>query len=102
MTTSITGFQERCLEECRTLFRQIPAPRYGDFEKIVGKAETYFKATADGPHHALEVYVYEDEAGYMLDGKRWTIFEKPDYRSQKELMEAFLKSLRGKLLDIAK
>jgi hypothetical protein len=102
MATSITGFQERCLEECRNLFRLIPALRYGDFEKIVGKAETYFKATADGPHHLLEVYVYEDEAGYMLDGKQWTIFEGTDYRSQNELLETFLKSLREKLLDIAK
>ena len=102
MATSITGFQERCLEECKNIFRQIAAPRYGDFEKIVGKRETYFKATAEGPNHALEVYVYQDEAGYMLDGKRWTIFEKPDYRSENKLLEAFLKSLREKLLDIAK
>jgi hypothetical protein len=98
----MAGFQERCLEECRNIFRQIPALQYGNFETIVGKAETYFKTTADGPHHALEVYVYEDEAGYMLDGKRWTILEKPDYRSEDELLQAFLKSLRGKLLDIAK
>ena len=102
MATSITGFQERALEECRNIFRQIPVLRYGDFEKIVGKRETYFKATAEGPNHGLEVYVYEDEAGYMLDGKRWTIFEKPDYRSENELLEAFLKRLREKLLDIAK
>lgn len=97
---SITSFQERCLEECKNIFTQIPALRYSSFEKIVGKAEMYFKATADGLHHALEVYVYEDEAGYMLDGKRWTIFEKPDYRSGDELLQAFLKSLRRKLLDI--
>lgn len=102
MERFITGFQERCLEECRNTFRQIPALRYGDFENIVGKTETYFKATAEGPNHALEVYVYQDEAGYMLDGKRWTIFEKPDYRSESELLEAFLKSLREKLLDTAK
>jgi hypothetical protein len=38
----------------------------------------------------------------MLDGKRWTIFETPDYRSENELLEAFLKSLREKLLEIAK
>jgi len=101
MATSITRFQERCLGECRNIFRQIRVLRYGDFEKIVGKTETYFKATAEGPNHALEVYVYQDEAGYMLDGKRWTIFEKPDYRSENELLEAFLKSLREKLLDIA-
>jgi len=102
MATSITGFQARCLEECRNILRQIPVLRSGDFEKIVGKAETYFKATAEGPGHSLEVYVYQDEAGYMLDGKRWTIFEKPDYRSENELREAFLKSLREKLLDITK
>jgi len=102
MATSISGFQERCLEECGNIFRPIPVLRYGDFEKIVGKTETYFRATVEGPNHALEVYVYQDEAGYMLDGKRWTIFEKPDYRSENELLEAFLKSLREKLLDIAK
>jgi hypothetical protein len=102
MATSVIRFQERCLEECREIFRQIPVLRYGDFEKIVGKTGTYFKATAEGPGHALEVYVYQDEAGYMLDGKRWTIFEKPDYRSENELLEAFLKGLRERLLDIAK
>jgi|SRR6266403_2109000 len=102
MATSITGFQERCLDGCRNIFGQISALRYGEFAKIVGKRETYFKTTAEGPSHALEVYVYQDEAGYMLDGKRWTIFEKPDYRSENELLEAFLKSLRGKLLEIAK
>lgn len=102
MAPSITGFQERCLDGCRNIFGQIAALRYGEFAKIVGKRETYFKATAEGPSHALEVYVYQDEAGYMLDGKRWTIFEKPDHRSENELIEAFLKSLREKLLEIAK
>jgi|SRR5215470_156176 len=102
MATSITEFQERCLEECRNIFTQISALRYRDFEKIVGKRETYFKATAEGPNHALEIYVYQDEAGYMLDGKRWTIFEKPDYRSESELLGAFLNGLRDKLADTAK
>ena len=102
MATSISGFQEQCLKGCRDVFRQISVLRYGDFEKIAGKTETYFKATAEGRDHALEIYVYQDEAGYMLDGKRWTIFERPDYGSGNELLEAFLKSLREKLADIAK
>jgi hypothetical protein len=101
MAMPITVFQERSLAECRDLLRHFSGVRHRDFEKVVGKKEIYFKLTAEGPNHVLEIYVYQDEAGYMLDGKRWTIFEKPDYRSESDLQKAFLSSLREKLQDIA-
>src|SRR5438445_753434 len=37
MTTPITGFQERCLEECRTLFRQIPARDMETSKRLLAK-----------------------------------------------------------------
>jgi len=34
---------------------------------------------------------YVDEAGYLLEGGEWILFEKPDHSSSVELLNAFLR-----------
>jgi hypothetical protein len=94
---SLTDFQKISLQEVENILRSTPNLECGDFQEVVGKRETYLKATAKAPRQVVEIYIYEDEAGYLLEGGEWTIFEKPDYSSSGELIETFLASLREKL-----
>lgn len=64
------------------------------FKKWLARRKPILKVQSK---HILDVYLYEDEAGFFLDGKNWTIFEKPDYSSSSELLNAFLTHLRAKL-----
>ena len=93
----LTDFQKNALQEVENLLGSILRLERGIFQEVVGKRETYLKATVKAPQHVLEIYIYEDEAGYLLEGGEWTIFEKPDYSSSGELLGTFLASLRDKL-----
>ncbi len=93
----LTDFQKNLLRDVESLLGNIPHLERGAFQEVVGKRETYLKATVKAPRHVVEIYIYEDEAGYLLEGGEWTIFEKPDYSSPDELIRTFLASLREKL-----
>jgi hypothetical protein len=75
---ALTNFQRNALQEVEELLGNISKLEHNGFQEVVGKKETYLKATVKAPQHVLEVYIYEDEVGYFLDGtKKWIIFEKP-------------------------
>ncbi len=63
------------------------------FEPIEGTRETYYRAMFDRPSAALEIFVYTDEAGFMLDGRTWRVFERPDFPSEEDLLSQFLDAL---------
>jgi hypothetical protein len=67
------------------------------FERIEGRRETYYKATLGGASQAVEIFVYTDEAGFMVDGRDWRIFERPDFASEEDLLENFLDALTAHL-----
>lgn len=94
---SLTDFQKSSRQEVEDLLRSIPNVECRGFQEVVGRSETYLKATAKAPQHIVEIYIYEDEAGYLLEGGEWTIYEKPDYSSSGELLETFLTGLREEL-----
>jgi hypothetical protein len=64
-----------------------------DFKKVVGQKETFFQGQIDN----IDIYIYSDEAGFMINNKDWVICEKPDYSSQEELINNFLLKLRKQL-----
>ena len=39
------------------MLEQIAALRSRDFEKVIGKTETYFKATVERSGHSIDIYV---------------------------------------------
>ncbi|MBK8275058.1 MAG: hypothetical protein IPK92_04260 [Nitrospira sp.] len=94
---SLTDFQKSSRQEVESLLRSIPNCEGGGFQEVVGRRETYLRTTVKTLQHIIEIYIYEDEAGYMLEGGDWTIYEKPDYSSSDELLMSFLKGLREKL-----
>lgn len=98
VTVPLTDFQKSLLQDVENILRSLPDLEWGGFQEVVGKRETYLKATTKAPSHVVEIYIYEDEVGYLLEGGEWTIFEKPDYSSPIELVRAFLSSLREKLV----
>ncbi len=63
---------------------------------VAGIAEYYVTGRVSGTK--LEVYIYEDEA--QFGGENWDCrFEVPDFDSQTELMDAFLKKLSEALAE---
>jgi len=64
------------------------------FEEIRGRRERYWKsAPIPLRNHRAEIFIYEDEAGVMVDGTHWMICERPDFDSEEALTEAFLRVL---------
>jgi hypothetical protein len=51
-----------------------------------------------GARPALEIYLYDDEAGFFLGGE-WRIWESADYSSLANLESEFLASLARALHD---
>lgn len=90
-------FQLHCASEVAKLLREkgLSFRR----EPIEGNEESYFIFRMDSSTvEPLEIYVYEDEAGFLV-GKDWHIWESPDYETPQELISAFLKSLRSSIED---
>jgi hypothetical protein len=89
----LTPFQFRCASEvARVLGEQgLSFSR----EQVEGEEESYFvfRVQPSAPE-PLQIYVYEDEAGFFL-GKRWHIWETQDYDTPQGLMNAFLDGLQS-------
>ena len=68
-----------------------------DFKKVVGKSENYFLAILVNKQTKLDFYIYEDEAGVMLNNKDWIIFEKPDYKTADDLIAAYVSKVEDLL-----
>ncbi len=94
---SLTDFQKSLSQKVESLLLSIPDLEDGGFREVVGRRETYLRTTVKTLQHIIEIYIYEDEAGYLLEGGDWTIYEKPDYFSSDELVMSFLKGLRKEL-----
>lgn len=93
MTSGSGAFQEACITGTVRLLEEAGLP--ARFERIKGKRQTYHRALLSVKGQSLEVYVYRDEAGFMVNGSEWAICERPDYDTEEALIEAFLQKLRG-------
>lgn len=83
-----TDFQKKCMQDTIILVKRITGKQI-DFKKTIGRKETFYQ----GQINDVDIYIYSDEAGFMLNNKDWVICEKPDYDSQEELMKDFLSRL---------
>lgn len=68
-----------------------------DFELVEGKKENYWHTKPYQKNPSIELYVYSNEAGYMLNGSEWTIFERPDFPGEQELIQSFVASVLGQI-----
>lgn len=83
----MTEFQSRCISACEPLLLVYNGSR---FEEISG---VYFRSTVPIGEESMMVYIYSDEGGFGLEGGNWHALEKYSYRSESELIEAFVKKL---------
>ncbi len=95
----LNAFQKQCLEKCKNFLKTTTNADVIEFEKKVGKKEIYHMAVVKVAGQIFELYIYEDEAGFMTNGNKWTIYEKPDYSSEDLLIDAFIDGLSKKILD---
>jgi hypothetical protein len=93
----MTEFQNRCLERCRAFLRDDLGLPQVTFKEIIGKHETYYKYDFSNAGQKIELYVYYDEAGFMIDGHDWTICERPDYPHDERLIDSFIEKLKLKV-----
>ncbi len=92
-------FQEKCVASIKELLVKKKDRKSIKFEEVIGRKEDYLKSgfqTKSGNH--LEVFVYIDEVGFMFGEKDWHICEKSDFRSEEDLIQAFISKL-DKYLD---
>ena len=89
---NITDFQKGCTQRVKSLIQEVTGKKI-DFKEVIGRKETFYQFQFNN----IDIYVYSDEAGFMLNNKDWVICEKPDYDSQEELMKDFLSRLRNQI-----
>lgn len=92
-------FQEKCWSKCERLLRDTTIPFTGPI-RVDGKRETYFIVQLMANADAVELFVYVNEAGVMVNSKDWTVFEAPDFESSDLLIDAYQKHV-AKLLTAA-
>lgn len=94
---SVNEFQRRAtsaLAEALTASRKPPL----EFTLVRGRKEEFLVAKASRAGQSLDVYIYDDEAGFMSGGTKWKIFERPDYVDDVQLIRSFVAALL-KVLD---
>ena len=84
-------FQQLCLEGCARILGPEWTPG-GLFKSVDGRTR-YWKAEGSIAGHPIEVFVYDDQAEFIIDGKG-TICEWPDFDSLKDLVQKFLERLK--------
>lgn len=60
---------------------------------VHGKGESYDLVEFSLGERRLQLFMYSNEAGILVDEATWTPFEAPDYKSNDQLAEAFAKRL---------
>ncbi|MGH9199420.1 MAG: hypothetical protein ACRD1T_27280 [Acidimicrobiia bacterium] len=96
--TVTTPFQKECRQACEAVLSEILPGWHAEFVLVTGKHESYYKAEVHAGARSLGIFIYDDEAGFLIDGKDWSGFEKPDYRDSADLIDAFSSSVRRTLL----
>lgn len=90
----LSSFQRECLSmveetlRCRNLV--------GDARIVSGVQETYVVLKVSAAKPALEIYIYNDEAGFF-QGQRWRVWESPDFSEPENLRTRFLAALTDAL-----
>ncbi len=95
---SLLPFQVECIDSCKIYLRDFLGLPDIEFKEIVGKRESYYKLDLEHGSHKFEIYVYTDEAGFMIDGHNWIICERPDYSNDEELINSFIIKLKNAIL----
>lgn len=91
-------FQKNCVRLCEDLLQSVPGLRFSNFMLI---EDSYFKISVSSSQRYLQIFIYEDEAGYQLDGIHWMGFDRTLYANEDALMSAFREALRGTLFTLA-
>lgn len=92
----MTTFSEQCIRAVNEETNSHGLPPF-EFKLVKGRKENYWRASSVHRKPLIEIYIYKDEAGYMLDGKRWIVFEHPDFSTERELIQIFVASVIGEM-----
>jgi hypothetical protein len=85
----MTDFSEKCIRVLCLALSEI-GQSDTQFKLIHGKKEDYWSAKLAKNDSTVDLYIYEDEAGCMIGEKEWSIFERPDFDSDDELIQAYV------------
>lgn len=70
-----------------------------EFVRTEGRNEAYYKKSVLIRTRTIEIFVYLDEAGFMIDGRHWHVYEKADFPTDEELISALGDGLERWLSD---
>lgn len=100
MSPDGTEFQLRCIRECEDILEGTPGITRSNFVRIASSDDSYYRVSVSARQHYVQIYIYEDEAGYRLDGDHWMGFDRSVYLSEDALIRSFRESLRGALFTL--
>lgn len=92
----MTIFSDQCIQAVNSAVVSSGLSPF-DFELVQGKKEDYWHSKPSQEKPFIELYVYGNEAGYMLNGSEWIIFERPDFATEQELIRRFVAAVVDKL-----
>lgn len=89
-----TPFQVSCVRSTQELLARLALSYEVQF--VDGRGESYFIARLTQAGKKYELYIYEDGAGFYVDGE-WHVHEWQDYDTLEELAKTFLNDLASGL-----
>lgn len=89
----LSSFQRECLQMVE---EALGRRGFSGTSKTSGVHENYIVLLVRATDPALEIYIYNDEAGFF-QGKKWRIWETQDFPEPEKLKEAFLAALTDAL-----
>jgi hypothetical protein len=69
-----------------------------ELQVVQGERETYLRSRELIRGHTLEIFVYEDEAGFFWNDE-WNICEEQDFDQDSEIIECLLARLSARIRD---
>jgi hypothetical protein len=93
--SELSAFQTECQGRVMGLLKD--AGPVAPFAQIRAAEDViYLVARVDTPRHHLQIYIYEDDAGFYLDDT-WIHFEHQDFKEPSRLIDEFCAALHDYL-----
>jgi len=89
-------FQIKCWNSCKELLEKFSVS-FEEPLRVHGKSEDYYVIKFFINENSIELFMYVNEAGIMVNENDWSIVESPDFDSDDELIDALNKNLSGLL-----
>ena len=90
-----SSFSEDCLAATKAFLRARGLPEH--FDEARGRGEHFWSSMLTEAESSYELFIYPDAAGFWRDRERWLMFERADFKRERDQIDAFLNALESSL-----